>query len=295
MRGAVAVPLRPGAGGGRGLQRAETGRVALTSGMYYDWTARDYAYPIGNTLSEVHSNAADGMVLTAPVSLAVNGEADLSVYRDGQPYDGSLDRIDGVGSYMVSATLGGQTQRVLGFTLVGSSTNALHMFLVPDGFYLLSATRDGEPVYADRYSLSMEQEGAYAVEYECSATDIVYTLETVIDRTPPELSFDGRVDSEGRVRSELKFSGVQPGDSLFLTRYGESVPVYAEQDGTGVIKDPGSYRLTIRDAAGNSMEYSFIILQYFNLQSWIFFLMIFAALAAVIVYVLVRRKRLRIA
>ena len=278
-----------------GDDREGTGRSSLSKTMYYDWNQRDFAYPIGDSLSEVHSNAADGMVLTTPVYLAVSGEADLSVFKDGNEYDGSLERIDAVGSYTVSATLGTQTRRMLSFTLVGSATNAIHTFLVPDGFYILSAERDGESIYADRYSLSMEEEGSYAVEYECSATDMIYKLETTIDRTPTELSFEGRIDNQGRVRSALKFSGVQEGDSVFLSRSGERVDVAVESDGTGVIKDPGNYSLIIKDPAGNGLEYDFIILQYYNLQSWVFFLLVIAAVTAVAVYVLLQRRRLKIA
>jgi hypothetical protein len=280
-----------------GSESSQSGsdRVALSKTMYYDWNRHDFAYPVGDSLSEVHSNAADGMVLTTPVSLSLTGDAVLSVYKDGQEFTGSLERIDEVGSYTVSVSLNGQTLRLLSFMLVGQSTNALHTFTVPDGFYILEATRDGAYVYADRYSLSMETEGVYAVEYECAATDLVYRLETTIDRTPTILNFEGVLDRQGRVRSALNFSGVQEGDSLFLTRSGESVVITAEQDGTGVIKDAGNYRLIVRDPAGNATEYDFIILQYFNVQSWIFFLMVFAALVAVAIYAVIERKKLKIA
>jgi hypothetical protein len=278
-----------------GNSQSGTERVALSKNMYYDWSWHEFAYPIGNSLSEVHSNAADGMVLTSPVSLTVSGEATLSVFRDGVEYTGSLERIDEVGGYTVSATEGGQTRRLLSFVLVGPTTNALHNFVVPDGFYILEATRDGEPIYSDRYSLSMQTEGAYVVEYECSATDLVYKLETSIDRTPTVLNFEGTIDRQGRVRSALKFSGAEEGDSLFLTDAGESVDVKVEKDGTGVIKDPGIYTLIVKDPAGNTTEYSFIILQYFNMQSWIFILLVVCAVAAVVVYVLTQRKKLKIA
>ena len=42
-------------------------RTALTKNMYYDWSSRDYVYPIADSLGEVHVSAADGMALTAPV------------------------------------------------------------------------------------------------------------------------------------------------------------------------------------------------------------------------------------
>ena len=271
------------------------GRAQITNAMYYDWYLLDFIYPIGDTLSEVRADAADGMVLTSPVNLSVTGEASLLVYQDGNEYTGDTSHISEAGSYLVFSATGGQSRRILSFTLVGSSTNALHTFVVPDGFYIREVTRDEKPVYADRYSVSMETEGAYFIEYECNATDMVYTLEVQIDRTPTYLEFDGRIDAQGRVRSALKFTGAQPGDSLYLTRFGESVPLTVNGDGTGEITDPGNYKLIVKDPAGNSVEYNFVILQYFNMQSWVFFLMVAAALIAVLVYVWMQRKRLKIA
>ena len=289
-------PLDPETGQPAGEEnRDSSGRSALSGTMYYDWYLHDFAYPIGDTLGEVHSNAADGMVLTTPVSISVSGDSPVTVYRDGSEYTGNLGRIDGVGAYTVSANLGGQTRRLLSFTLVGSSTNTIHNLLMPDGFYITEATRDGEPVFADRYSVSMEEEGDYVVQYECSATDIVYKLETRIDRTPPALSFAGRIDSQGRVRSALSFTGLQPGDGVYLTRSGEPGDYTMNDDGSATIYDPGNYVMIVRDSAGNEVEYDFIILQYYNLQSWVFFLLVFAALCAVGIYVLVQRKRLKIA
>ena len=202
-------PLDPETGQPKGEadpQSSDT-RPALSDTMYYDWNTHDFAYPIPDTLGEVHSNAADGMVLTTPVTLTVTGDIPLSVYRNGSEYTGDLGRIAEVGGYTVSASVSGQSRRLLSFTLVGSSTNALHSFLAPDGFFVREAARDGNPIYADRFSLSMETEGSYAVEYECSATDIVYKLETTIDRTPPALQFEGSADRQGRIRSAL--SGVR--------------------------------------------------------------------------------------
>ena len=290
-------PLDPETGEPLDASGERTGgeRVLVAGSMYYDWKTHDFAYPVGDTLSEVHANAADGMVLTSPVTLSVNGEAVLTVYKDGREYDGDAGRVDQVGSYSVFAQSGGQSRRILGFTLVGSSTNALHTFTVPDGFYIRETTRDGEPMYADRYSVVMETEGAYAVEYECNATDLVYRLETTIDRTPTYLAFDGRIDGEGRVRSALRFTGMEANDRVYLSRSGENVDVTVDQDGVGIIRDPGTYKLTVVDPAGNPTEYEFIILQYYNLQSWVFFLLVFLSLAAVGVYVFVKRKQLKVA
>jgi len=271
----------------------DSGRAALSGTMYYDWATHDFVYPIASGLGEVHSSAADGMVLTKPVYIDP-GDAAVEVFLNGSPYSGNLMNCSAAGDYVVSAQVNGQTRRLLGFTLVGGVTSALHTFVVPDGFYVLTAERDGQNVYLDRYSVSMEDEGAYVIEYECVGTDLLYKLETSIDRTPPALTFQGRADAQGRIRSQLDFAGLQSGDSIYLTRSGETVEPELNGDGTGTVYDAGNYVMIVTDSAGNSVEYDFIILQYFNLQSWIFFLIVIACVAAVIVYVVVKRKRLKI-
>ncbi len=269
-------------------------RTALTKSMYYDWSSHDYVYPVENTLGEVHVNAADGMALTTPVYIRASAEASVVVFCNGSEYTGSLNSCSTPGEYVVSALVGGQQKRLMCFTLLGKTSNLLYDFVVPDGFYILEATRDGESAYEDRYSVDMEPEGAYVIEYECTSTNLIYKLETTVDRTPPALIFKGKLDQQGRVRSKLDFSGLQPDDRIYLERTGEAVVPELNGDGTGTIYDPGTYRMFVMDAAGNSVEYDFIILQYFNLQSWMFFLAVVLVIAAVTTYIAIQRKRLKI-
>ena len=275
-------------------EQSSTGRVALSGSMYYDWTSRDYVYPTGDGQGDIHASVADGMVVTSPARVYTSGNVDLTAYLNGQVYTGNLSSMGATGEYVLSAAVNGQEQRVMGFTVTGDISNTVHTFVVPDGFVILDATRDGENAYEDRYSLSMEAEGLYVIEYQCQATSEIYRYTTQIDRTPPALTFSGRADREGRLRSQLDYSGLETGDTVYLTRSGVAVAPVLNGDGTGVIYDPGNYVMTVTDVAGNQVEYNFIILQYFNLQSWAFFLMVLAALVAVVVYVVIRRKRLKI-
>ena len=269
-------------------------RSALSGSMYFDWHTYDYVYPISDSLGQVHSSAADGMVLTTPVSVRAENGASIVVYADGVEYTGDLARISAPGKYQVSTQVEGQNRRLFTFMLVGSSTNAIHTFQVPEGFYITEALKDGESIYLDRFSVSMEEEGDYEITYEYPATDYAYTLKIRIDRTAPELLFQGTVDRRGRIRSQLDFSGLETGDSIYLTRSGVQVAPVLNGDGTGTIFDTGIYRMLVTDPAGNTSEYNFIILQYLNTQSWLFFLIVGVTLAAVIVYLALQRRQLKI-
>ena len=303
----LSLPAMAGDTGYTGVINPETGepydeqtpdsygdRTAINSAMYYDWGTRDYVYPISGSLGEIHVSAADGMVLTSPVYVRAGSDASVFVYLNGSEYTGSLSSCSAPGDYVVSAQVGGQIKRIMGFTLLGRVSSQLRDFVVPDGFYIVEATRDGESVYQDRYSVSLEGEGAYSIEYECSSTNLVYKLETTVDRTPPSLIFKGKTDRQGRIRSKLEFSGLEYGDGIYLARSGVQVAPETNSDGTGAIYDPGNYVMIVRDAAGNSVEYDFIILQYFNLESWMFFLLVVLIICAVAGYIIIQRKRLKI-
>ena len=271
-----------------------SGRVQLSSTMSYDWKNHDFVFSVGSTMNEIHCSAADGMILDRPVSLSTGSDTSIIVFRNGSEYTGSLSTISDVGNYVVSSQQTGDKVRILTFTIVGKTTNAVTIFTAPDGFYITSATRDGEQIYFDRFNTRMDLEGLYHIEYECVATDVIYTLDTTIDRTPPTLSFEGRINDEWQVRSALKFSGLEKGGSIVLTRGGAEVQPELNLDGTGAVYDSGIYVMKVFDAAGNMTEYRFSILTYFTVGSLVFIALAVTIIVGVIVYILIKRKNLRI-
>ena len=140
----------------------------------------------------------------------------------------------------------------------------------------------------------MQADGRYHIEYESLSTGAKYALDINIDRTPPALQFSGSIDENNRVHSPLAFSGLQSGDTIQATLDGVSVDVSVHADGTGEFKDNGSYVITVYDEAGNSTSYGYIIMLYFNASSIAFFAVLLAAVAAVVIYIVIKRKRLEI-
>ena len=272
------------------------GRVYVSSGVYYDYSAHRFIYSLGGTAGEVSCSAADGMVLSGEkVSLSVSQDAPVTVYWNGQELAGTPSEVGDVGEYTIATQAEGRARQLLRFTIVGSSTNALENFTAPDGFYIEEAARDEEDVRLDRYSVNMSAEGDYHIVCTCSATGISYTLDVAIDRTPPELTLSGRFDDEMRTRSAVTFDGLQPGDTIRVTNTGEAVSPELNDSGTGgTFYDTGSYTLTVYDAAGNSTTYEFVILTYFNGTSLMFFALVLLVIAAVLVYVRFKRKNLKI-
>ena len=278
-----------------GLAAEDSGRAIVVDGVYYDWDLRTYVYPIAGTLGEIYTDAADGMVLSDPVSISTTEDVAIGVFRDGVELTGEeLLNINTPGSYIVNLKQGSNNKRMFGFTLVGPRTNAIQTFRAPNGFYIESVVMDGETVYTDRYSLDMALEGEYSVDYRCMATDMPYTLSTIIDRTPPSLTFKGKMDENNRMRSALLFEGLQQGDTIYLLRNGDQVQPTLNGDGTGGVYDSGNYIMRVYDSAGNMTEYTFTILMYFNASSLAFFALVLAVIIAVIAYVVTKRRRMKI-
>ena len=265
--------------------------IYLTDTMYFDTNTREYVYPVLDSGTVVRASVADGMIVTTPVKIV---GATLLIYKDGELWEGDATNITEPGEYVVMAQTGSQTPRLFVFTLVGGATSIVYSYNLPSGMIVLTATRDGESTEFDGTSVPMQEDGLYHVEYEGVSTEMIYTLDLNVDRTPPEIQFDGKIDENHRVHSALEFSGLQKSDTLQVTLDGVPISVNVNPDGTGELVDSGSYVITVYDEAGNSTVYGYIIMLYLNSGSLAFFIILGIALVALGVYIFIRRKQLRI-
>ena len=140
----------------------------------------------------------------------------------------------------------------------------------------------------------MEEEGDYSIEYECTSNSQLYTLKTTIDRTPPKPVFSGNADSRGRIHSAVKISGLESSDTLVVYRNGGRATVSKSSDGSYTLPDTGTYYIQIYDDAGNVAEYNFTIAMYLNASAFVFVVIILAVIAAVVGFIIHKRRHLRI-
>lgn len=269
---------------------AET-RVRVSDGMYYDFDRRTYVYPAGDGLYEVYASVANGMIVTGSVSISADDTVPLNVYRDGEALENAdLSELQERGDYVVSVKNGDRVENLLSFRIIGQETNLSGGYSMPMGFYILDATCGDEETFYERSYIAMQEEGAYHIEYICPANELRYTLETTVDRTPPQITLEGRRDDEGRFHSAVDVRGLQPGDTVSMA-YNDAQAAFPSD---GHLDESGIYTLWVTDSAGNTAMEQFAILVYFDLNSLIFFALVCASLAGVLGYMLYKRKKLRV-
>ena len=135
----------------------------------------------------------------------------------------------------------------------------------------------------------MSEEGEYRIDYDLSSAGLMYSLVLTVDVTPPTLTLVG-TDEQGRARGPVTLTGKGEDDTLSVTKDGEPVSMIL----TYTFTQSGKYVATVTDPAGNVTEYPFTIMIYLDRNGWIFGALLIAVIAAVVGYVLYKRKHLKV-
>lgn len=270
---------------------SEQETVSLADGVRYDGSTGRYL--VSTAAGEFRCTAVDGMVTTQPVSIEPYG-TQLTVYRDGAEVAAAeYDSLALPGEYVVYAGSGDEGRGVMTFTVVGRVTNRIYGYAVPEGFFVRRALWNGEEMGFERYFVNMEGEGDYLIEYRCPAADLTYTLETSIDRTPPELAVNGRLGRDGRVHSAVTFRVLDENGTIDVWKDGAPYRASYSADGSGTLSEPGEYTLSITDEAGNRSTYDFEIMVYLDGHSIVFLALLLGIVGTVAGLAVWKRKNFR--
>lgn len=266
-------------------------RILVSRDVLYDRSRHVFVFQLGTGMNEVYSTVADGMIVNTPVSITASTGITPQVYRNGELISNEdLTHLNTIGSYVVSAKEGNNAERVLSFTIVGETTNLTGSYTMPDGFYISSVSINGEEAPYDRFGADLSEEGSYHIEYYCPAVGTNYTLDITVDHTPPEISFSGKFDKNGRARSAVDVVGLEKTDTVRMTYNGKEKSFPSDAH----LKSSGLYTIEVFDKAGNSTSQQLTILVYFDVSSILFFVLVAASIGFVVGYILYKRKKLKI-
>lgn len=264
-------------------EQASDSQVQITAQMYYDSATGLFCFPLDSD-AKLACSVADGMITNSAVLLRPDAGIAMQVYQNGKVLTGDLSTLNQPGEYVI--TVGSNDTRVLAFTILGNTSGAVRSYRMPEGFRIVSATKDGKPVTFQESYVDFEADGRYEVSYQCYRTEKQYTLRFTADFTAPTLALEGVTD--GVARGPVDISDAR---QLYYKRI--------ELDGspmafTSKLTRSGDYTIVVADEAGNKTTYQFTIAVYFDGNSWVFFLILLLSACAVVAYVLVSKKRLKV-
>ena len=259
-------------------------RVVIGSDTEFDTDERMFVYRVES--SEVKTSFPSGFVSADPVSVVMPNGLVWRLYRDGvEQTDVNLSKIAESGKYVL--LFGDLEQRSVKFTLVNDLTGMLTEYVLPEGFSLDSVTLDGEEqLLPSSYVADLSREGRYVVRYGSSKAGVSFQFSVTTDHTPPVLKLEAV--ENGYASGPVDISDRNSEDEITILL--NEKPIDYEKE----LTKSGSYRITLRDPAGNVTEYSFVIGVYFNFNSFAFVFILVLALAALVVYLVRSRRKLRI-
>ena len=225
----------------------------------WDLNYRGFCYTLPND-TWFTMNVPAGAVSTGAVTMELSDNLYvMHIERDGELLDFSMNlHFSEPGNYQIilnTARLESEKtpiiyQLPLQFTICGKAVNSLNTLEVPEGFFLRSASVNGQDRTVSDSLLVLSEDGDWRFTFVSSSdTRAVYDLGFRLDRHAPELSFSKPID-QGAVTPPLMITSTEEDCEILVQRGSEVVPLT-----TGVLKSGGFYRVIARDSQGNERSY----------------------------------------
>jgi len=261
--------------------------VTIDSNVTYDLTNQMFNYASQNGVFSC--SAADGMYVTGTVNMAVSGEYNIALYKDGTKMDSIPTSVSEPGSYVAVVWDDNSENQICAFTIVTNDTGAITQYIMPDGFNVTRVIKDGQEIRTGRGSVDMTEEGYYEISYQCYLTQIDYYLTVNVDHTPPNVKFVG-IDDKDHARGPVTLEGVQDDDTVYVS-FNEGTPkVTTDYE----LTESGDYLVMIIDKAGNVQQQELTIFTYLNIKAVAFLLIVLALIIGIGVALYISRKKLRV-
>ncbi len=262
-------------------------RRMITENMYYDYSTGLFAYPVDNDLSDVLSNAADGMVLNEPVEVRIPDGVSVSIFRDGNQVD-FANEYRTRGSYSVMIQKNGVSDTLFTFTIIGAKTGKISSYQLPQYFRFDSITLDGVEIGHTRNFVELMEEGYYEISYRCERTDIKYKLNVTIDHTPPQVVFEG-IGEDGKARGPVTWGQLKDDEYIKVYKEGSEY-LYTNNR----LTQSGTYEIVVTDDADNVLDVNFVIMIYLDKNGFMFVGIIVVVVGALAGYLIYQRKHMKV-
>lgn len=263
--------------------------VNLSGTSYYDRELRRFVYPYGT--GKVYCSVASGMATKDEVYLEIAEEMNVYVFLNGDALEKTTEyKLTERGDYAISTSGEDIDSRIMSFKIVGEMEGSMYRYDMPESFYISNIYYDDEQLedISRTYAL-LAEEGRYTIVYSCPMIGETYTLNMVVDHTAPEITFKGANDKLV-ARGPVTIEGLNDNEFVYITSNGKEV----KPDDKMRLVSSGSYEVLAYDAAGNSTVYNLRILTYINFNGMIFIIVFLVVVGAVVVYLVIHRKKLRV-
>ncbi len=270
---------QPGAGQERQPEQQEGGAQGLYSPRIQVYDSASGIYEVtfenGRTLA---ANVPEGYVGPGAVELSVS-EGRVKLYRDDQPVEFTQGQsLTEPGYYRLEAD--GQPWSFV----IASAVRQMDSYPAPAGMAITGAALDGEPrkLSSDRY-VSMKEDGLYQIFMTGEDRE---ELEVFLkkDTQAPQVQV---AVTGGTADIQYLSDDVE---TIVLEKNGEVQSGFSGY----AIKDPGAYRLTVSDEAGNVSSQEFTVRYRLNIYAVAAIVLILLVAAGVVVFVMHMKKNVKV-
>lgn len=246
----------------------------------YDAASKRYHVTFSDGL-ELVSNVPEGYIGPDAVEVSVSpaGRESLVLYRDDEPIDYVHgDSFTEPGHYRLEVN--GQPWSCT----ITSYLKEASVFAAPAGLRFTSAVLNGEPLElsSDRY-VWLEEDGAYQFVLEGENGAVLHTG-LAKDSEPPQVEVKLK---GGNATIQYLSEDIE---EILLERDGEAVEGFSGYS----VSQPGSYRLVVRDKAGNEAEAKFSLSYRVNRYGIIAVVLLILLAAGGVAFVVHTKRSVRI-
>ena len=232
------------------------------------------------------------MIVKDEVRIEVSEGIEIVVYKDGTALEKKGDySLSSQGEYSVTTSGQSVDLPIMRFTIVNSETNLIYRYDMPDKFYISGITFNGEEININRTGAALAEDGHYVISYGCPSIMKYYSLDVIIDHTPPAPTFKG-INKKNTARGPVTIGNIAKDETMTITLDGKKLK--KKDYKKNKLKDSGRYVVTVTDKAGNETVTNIRILTYINLTSTIFIIAFLVVTGGLIVYLVFHRKTFKV-